>query len=397
MMVVARGTNAGPIGQQGLRLNRGFRRIAWAAWSVIRGSPCLLIERRQVALRVASYRTRNFAVRHIRALIFGRRWFAGLALLIAAGCATPHRNIGPAEGLARKAQVQDEPSTFGRVPSRRVVTPHYLIQTTITDAELRANIAQIMEGALGQYRKLTPGIAMSQEPMQCFVFANRNQWAQFTETVAGDDAKIYLKINRGGYSIRDWYVAYFIGDRETYSVTAHEGFHQYVGRHFKRRPPPFLEEGLATLFEYIDWEKDLPRWRWAVNPNRLNGLERTLKQNLTMPLSEICQLHAGQVVNKAAWRLETFYAQAWAFARFLYDGEGGKYRPALQQMLADLAADAAASAGGTGAKSPAMWDPRTARPLLEHYLGQDLKVIDEEYKIYMKKIVADAYLPAQEN
>jgi hypothetical protein len=230
--------------------------------------------------------------------------------LTTAGCAS--RSSGPSEGPIARAAVKIEPATFGNTASRRVVTDHYRIDTTIESTELVERLAQVMEGALAQYRKLAPDVPLDGQPLQCFVFANRNQWAQFTESQTGADAKIYLRINRGGYSVRDWYVSYYIGDRETLSVAAHEGFHQYVGRNFKRRPPPFLEEGLSTLFEFVDWEENLPRWRWRINPNRIGGLERAIKQDTLMPLSDLCQMHAGQVVSKQLWKVEMFYAQAWA-------------------------------------------------------------------------------------
>jgi hypothetical protein len=315
-----------------------------------------------------------------------------VVVLFLAGCASP-KLAGPPEGPTVAAPLTTEASTFGGAASKRVRTPHYLLDTTIAEEELVDKIAQVLEGALGQYRKLTPDVPLGPEPMQCFVFANRNQWAQFTEAQTGADAKVYLRINRGGYAVRDWFVAYFIGDRETVSVAAHEGFHQYVGRNFKRRPPPFLEEGLATLFEYIDWDHDLPRWRWGVNPNRSGALERAVKQGYTLPLTELCTMHAGQVVSKQAWKVEVFYAQAWAFARFLMDGEGGRYRPALQKMLADLAADRVSPADA-GPGPQGLWNPRSARPLLEHYLGKDLTEIDREYQAFMKATVEAAYRPS---
>jgi hypothetical protein len=316
-----------------------------------------------------------------------------LAALLS-GCGSP-RAVGPAEGPVAKTTVSVTPATFGGVASKKVATPHYLIETTIEDRELVDNLAQVMEGALGQYRKLTPGVPITDRPLLCFIFANRNQWAQFTEAQTGDDAKVYLRINRGGYAVGDWYVSYFIGDRETYQVAAHEGFHQYVGRHFKRRPPPFLEEGLATLFEFVDWKDDLPRWRWQANPNRLGGLERSVRQGLLLPLPELCTMHAGQVVSKQLWRVETFYAQAWALARFLTDGEGGRYRPALQRMLADLAADRVPLPGFDRSPPPGTWDPRTARPLLEHYLGKPIEQIDREYQAYMARLVEEGHRPTR--
>src|SRR5688500_11870259 len=119
-------------------------------------------------------------------------WLFAL-LLVVTGCATS-RPGGPPEGPDAKSAVSIRSDTFGGVPSRTVSTPHYLIQTTIEDEEVVANLAQVMEGALAQYRKLSPAVPMDGKPLQCFVFANRNQWAQFTESQTGSDAKVYLRI-----------------------------------------------------------------------------------------------------------------------------------------------------------------------------------------------------------
>jgi hypothetical protein len=147
---------------------------------------------------------------------------------------------------------------------------------------------------------------------------------------------------------------------------------------------------LATLFEFVDWDKELPRWRIRTNPNRIAALERALKQETTMPLGELCAMHAGQVVSKQLWKVEMFYAQAWGFARFLMDGEDGRYRPALQRMLTDLAADKALVANA-GPGPNGVWNPATAKPLLEQYLGKKIEEIDREYQAFLKKMVADMY------
>ena len=65
----------------------------------------------------------------------------------------------------------------------------------------------------------------------------------------GMDAAIYLQITRGGYTIGDWFVSYYVGENATYSVASHEGWHQYVARNFRGRLPPFLEEGTASSDE----------------------------------------------------------------------------------------------------------------------------------------------------
>ncbi len=41
-----------------------------------------------------------------------------------------------------------------------------------------------------------------------------------------------------------------------------------------------------------------------------------------------------------------------------------------------------------------MWDPKSAQPLLEHYLGKPLDQIDVEYQAYMRQVVAEQYKPS---
>jgi hypothetical protein len=305
--------------------------------------------------------------------------------LYVAGCA--QNQVALREGPRSPTTLHIESGTFDGQPAKRVVTPHYVINTTIEDDVFIASLGQLMEGALEQYHRFAPGVPLSREPMACHVFASRSQWAGFTKGSAGTDAEVYLQINRGGYTAGDKYVAYFIGDVGTWSVAAHEGWHQFVARHFKRRPPPFLEEGLACMFEDLTWDDALPRWDLSANHTRVNGVKRTLEHNAMIPLDQLCTMHAGQVVNTGPARIEAFYAESWAFARFLWDGNDRKYRPALQALLNDLATGEPTAVSLAGV-SEAGWDPKSARPLLEHYLGKDLSEIEREYLFYLHHVAA---------
>jgi hypothetical protein len=234
--------------------------------------------------------------------------------------------------------------------------------------------------------------------MACYLFQTREQWAAFTRTRTGADAAIYLQINRGGYTVRDWYVAYFIGDLGTYSVAAHEGFHQYVARHFRSRLPPFLEEGLACMFEEVHWESAgrgnwLPRWNFAANRSRLVGLRHAYEGGYLLPLTKLASMHAGQVVDQSPEQIEAFYAQSWAFARFLWEGEGGKHRPTLRRILTD-GADGTLFPGQAALRSDdGLWDPDSARPLLEHYTRTDIEQLDKAFRQYIYKVAYRSYRP----
>jgi hypothetical protein len=316
--------------------------------------------------------------------------------LSAGGCAADRGLTGPSD----PAPLRVEKWAFEGRAGQKVVTRNYVIYTTISDPEIVASVGQLMEGALAQYRRLAPAVAPSDRPMECYLFQSRNQWANFTKGQTGADAAVYLQINRGGYTVGDWYVAYFIGDVGTLSVAAHEGWHQFVARHFESRLPPFLEEGLACMFEEVYWGEGkrpalgpLPRWNFSRNRSRLLGLRNAVEAGRLLPLAEVATMHAGQVVDRPAEEIEAFYAQSWAFAKFLWDGEGARHRPALRKILADAADGTLFPGDNTRRTDGGMWDPETARPLLERYLGADLESIEASFQRYCRRLANQGYRP----
>lgn len=305
-----------------------------------------------------------------------------------AGCATAP---SPApQGPPGPAPLRIDNWNVNGVAGSRVVSPHYVIYSTVPDRQLLLRVGELMEGALSAYRSVAPDVPQSDRAMECYLFASRPQWAAFTKDHTGEDAAIYLRVNRGGYTVGDWFVAYWIGPMGTYSVAAHEGWHQYVARHLNGRLPPFLEEGLACMFEQVQWENDLPRWDLSRNNARLSSLRAAVNQSHTFPLSQLVRMHAGQVVGKPSFQIEAFYAQSWAFARFLYDAQGARYRPALRRMLADAARGSLFRDSSRQFPRGPLWDPATARPMLEHYLGADLMQIEREYDRFIRDLAAES-------
>jgi hypothetical protein len=305
--------------------------------------------------------------------------------LLVCGCASP-TTLGRWEGPAAPAPTTSLPWSYGDEKGQIIQTSHYRIHTTIKDEEVLLLLPQIMEGAVPMYQQVVPNLTMSESGMDCYVFHWRSEWDAYTQRNAGKDASIYLQIRNGGYTMRDRYVAYYIGRSGTFSVTAHEGWHQFLGRHFIGRVPPFLEEGLACMFETISWKDRLPRWNLMLNPPRAQTLRRAMDSKTIWPLEKLCAMHAGDIVGDASGRIDAFYAQSWAFARFLWEGENGKYRPALQKWLAETAAGTVYDPAQSYNLSTAPWNRHAAVPMMEHYLGMDINSIDKEYQLFMKKI-----------
>ena len=261
-------------------------------------------------------------------------------------------------------------------PASVLNSPRYTIYTTLPNGARRKALPQVMEGAYAQYQAIAPAKLVDDRPMHCFVFAERKEWEEFTSRRTGEDAPMYLQIPRGGYTIDDWFVAYSDTDRGIFSAAAHEGWHQYVARHFKGRMPPFLEEGMACLFEDVRMSRGLPRWNTSVNPARVSALRAAAKENDLWPLEDLIGLHAGHVVKEPREKINAFYAQSWAFARFLNEADGGWYRPMFRKLMADAAAG---EVRGT-------YDAAATRALLERYLQEDLAETERAFASFVRDI-----------
>lgn len=307
-----------------------------------------------------------------------------LVALLLGGCAV-RAEPGRWEGPSAPAAVAVTKWTFGETEARLLSTARYRIYTTIADEEVLALLPQVMEGALTMYQRVAP-VPLSDRPMECFIFRSRGEWDRYTQFYAGPDAKVYLQIRNGGYTIQDRYVAWYIGRVQTFSVSAHEGWHQFAGRHFVGRLPPFLEEGLACMFETVSWRDRLPQWNLSMNAPRAQSLRAAMDAQELYGLAQLCSMHAGDIVGQPHGKIDTFYAQCWSFARFLWEGEGGRYRPALQRLIADIAAGTVHDPTGSHRRAGAPWNRAAVRPMLEHYLGASLDAIEPSWRAFMRRI-----------
>src|SRR5207249_486383 len=134
-------------------------------------------------------------------------------LFFLVGCSSK----GQWAGLPAPAPVKEEAWTYGAAPGKVLTTPHYQLHTTITNPQVLQRLPQVMEGAYAQYRVFAGEVPASDKPMKCYVFGKREEWASFTQQHTGADAAVYLQISRGGYTVGDWFVSYYVGEDSTYS------------------------------------------------------------------------------------------------------------------------------------------------------------------------------------
>ena len=189
-----------------------------------------------------------------------------------AGCALPVSQ-GLLDGPRALARLHAEPWAFGKHAGHKVRSAHYVLLTTIDDPEVVGASGRSWRGRITSIGRIAPDAPQTNRPMECYLFQYRDEWKRFTQEHTGDRRADLSpdqprRVHRSATSTSRSSSAICRRIR----VAAHEGWHQYVARHFKHRPPPFLEEGLACLFEQVKWEGGLPRWDLSSNANRIGGL-----------------------------------------------------------------------------------------------------------------------------
>ena len=114
-----------------------------------------------------------------------------------------------------------------------------------------------------------------------------------------------------------------------------------------------------------------------------------------MPLPQLASMHAGQVVDQTPAQIEAFYAESWAFARFLWEADGGKHRDTLRRILTEAAEGSLFPGPSSRRTDDGLWDPDSARPLLEYYLKTDLEKLDRSFRRYVHRLAYDGYRPSE--
>jgi hypothetical protein len=236
-----------------------------------------------------------------------------------------------------------EPWPDGPRNGKIVKADRYDIHTTLRDTEKLMAVRRTLNETGPLYRRLADQAYDETGRYDAFVFAYREEWADHTRQTQGDRARLYLQIQRGGFASDGDFSTFFSGSLpQMLKTIRHEGLHQHFELSYQRRPPPFVEEGLATLFEEGFEENDLKEPRPSFM--RIKRLRESVRRQRLWPLDELLRIDAGHVVGAGDYRqVGTFYAQAWAFASML--ASEPDLHEGLQRYLA-------AYADGTASRDP---------------------------------------------
>lgn len=289
------------------------------------------------------------------------RWLAPLFLLIPAviaGCVASDAEVSPAvvadapifepfdaampAPLIEIGEVPEKPWKFTVYDGWLLNTPNYDIHTTITSERIRERLPTFFESALGQYRTAITPLPPPTYPMDSFIFADRRQWEAKTREILPQQADQLGNLGRGGFATRGVSVLYYIDwrgrTRDTFAIASHEGWHQYTQSVFRNALPVWLEEAIATYMEGHRWGyEETPSFDPYRNSERRRTLARARARDRLIPFDDLIGKRPQEFLTSGKSDLLTYYAQVWALALFLIDGEDGKYRPALERMLTDAA------------------------------------------------------------
>jgi len=282
-------------------------------------------------------------------------------------------------------------------PGLKLTTAHYEIFTTLLEPSILRQSPGLIESAYKAYNYQLPDPIETKTKFIIYLFADRRQWEDFTNNFAGGQAEIFRRIKAGAYCYNGVCVAYDIGSERTFSVLAHEGWHQFSSRHFKFRLPSWLDEGVAMLFETQGTEDGTFDFEPAQNAYRLDALKKTMSKDKMLPLRKLIATTPGDVLaTDQTEAVMGFYSQSYALIRFLRETGGGERLGDYQQLLADgLRGDwpldevSKKIAADRNIPRNILWNHLVSMVLFHEYIGDDYEPVEKEYLAFCRQIVAD--------
>ncbi|MHC4287638.1 MAG: hypothetical protein ACYSSJ_04965 [Planctomycetota bacterium] len=296
-----------------------------------------------------------------------------------------------AEPAVKDAQVWQ--NRYG--PGLTIQTDNYTVYTTLLEPLMLRKIPAFLESAYKAYQSQLPQTLNKTQPLEVYLFDTRDQWEQFTRDTGGADARVYLKIQRGAYTLNGIVVAYNIGRKQTFSVIGHEGWHQFNQRLFVYRLPSWLDEGIATLFETCRYSQGQFLFEPSRNLMRLGSLKQTIGSRQLIPLRQLIVLNPGQVLSDHSNddSVVAFYAQNYALVRFLREYRYGVHLRKYHSLLlggADgswpLPQDLASLAADRTRPLTVRWNTQISPILFRHYIGLEIDKFEAEYRAFCEKI-----------
>ncbi|MFG0327119.1 MAG: DUF1570 domain-containing protein [Phycisphaerales bacterium JB037] len=328
-----------------------------------------------------------------------------VAGVLLSGCSGSYEfDAGPTDARADSLGAASEPFdpvirreawTYAGRPGRVFETAGYRIFTTESRALLQQRIPAFLERALIRYTTALGDLPRPEAKLETYILASRREWELLTRELTGPRAETYLKVRAGGFAEQGRALLFNIGWRNTFSVASHEGWHQYTQRVFRAPLPIWLEEGIAAYMEGYRWDSrspELPVFLPWANVERFDRLRAMVDAGRVIPLRQLLGNRPQDLLsiydNEAAL---DYYSQVWALVHFLREGEGGRHRAGLEQLLQDAASGALVERLIETGDRRALMTYRARRvgpDLFRIYFDDDLENAEREYDAFVRAIVA---------
>lgn len=295
---------------------------------------------------------------------------------------------GEAQSVVNTEILSREPWRYTTAEGEIIRTTNYRLYTTAEDKVIRVRLAAFLEYALAHYRTAVAPLPAPPTKLDTYLMNNRPQWERITKQLMGPQAEGLLKIPRGGYASRGFGVFYSIGLFDTLAIAGHEGWHQFTQKTFREPLPAWLEEGLATFMEGHRWEQNVPVFRPWANVQRFDQLRKAKSEGKLQNLEDLLASRPQDFLDFTDDRVLTFYAQLWALAHFLNEGEEGKYSASLRRAVLDAADGRLASAVAATAaeRSGSTGGTRNGSAVFLAYFNADLATAESEYARFVESL-----------
>lgn len=211
-------------------------------------------------------------------------------------------------------------------------TAHYQIFTDLEHG-LADNLAKHLEMMYSEYSyRLANFSASDPSRFKVYIYQHRDDYMHLTDGKFPNTGGIFIQN-------RELLAAFFEGQgRDQLQRTLqHEAFHQFARSAISRRLPPWVNEGLAQVFEEGLWVGS----RFVIEqvpPRRLRQLQKDMREQKMIPFRDFLAIDDarwGQILQDAP-AAAVHYSQAWAMTHFLIFAKGEDGQPKYRQRLINM-------------------------------------------------------------
>lgn len=192
-------------------------------------------------------------------------------------------------------------------------TDHYNIKSNVSE-EFITELGSFLEGACAEYQKFFDKAVDNK--MNVYAFRSYEDYrSHCLSTKNESELRAFgFATNKGNLAVG------YLRDtpKSLFETMAHEGAHLY---HYNACPtchplPSFFAEAMATQFEGYNWDGKNFKVDFLAK-NRLRWLQRCFLRNQYIPLKELFQSDAGDLINRNPENAVHFYAESWGLYYFL--------------------------------------------------------------------------------